>query len=129
MFWVLDNRRRREMTAKEFLKYEYGIELGEDKALIHPAMLIKAMETYAEHRIDERMPTEDAEKVIEQIEARVETPFVTAQFGNNWEEHIKRQLRKHDCDVETIIHIAWLQGRRSLLFEKELRIRIEGGNK
>jgi hypothetical protein len=50
------------MTAKDFLKHEYGIELGEDKALIHPAMLIKAMETYAEHRIDERMPTEEAER-------------------------------------------------------------------
>jgi hypothetical protein len=46
------------MTAKEFLKYEYGIELGEDKALIHPAMLIKAMESYAKQAIAERMPTD-----------------------------------------------------------------------
>lgn len=40
-------------TPKEFLKYEYGIELGEEKALIHPLMLVKAMEEYAMYAINE----------------------------------------------------------------------------
>ena len=34
--------------AKEFLEYEYGITLTEEKALIHPQMLIKAMDEYAQ---------------------------------------------------------------------------------
>lgn len=35
------------MTAIEFLEYQYGITLTEEKALIHPQMLLKAMEEYA----------------------------------------------------------------------------------
>ncbi len=35
------------MDAKEFLEHQYGIILTEEKALIHPQMLIKAMEEYA----------------------------------------------------------------------------------
>ena len=35
------------MSAEEFLEYQYGITLGEEKMLIHPVMLVKAMEEYA----------------------------------------------------------------------------------
>ena len=41
------------MTAEEFLNYEYGRVLGNDKGLIHPAMLIKAMESYASLKVAE----------------------------------------------------------------------------
>lgn len=45
------------MDAKEFLEYQYGIILTEEKALIHPSMLIKALEEYAAYKIKNPLQT------------------------------------------------------------------------
>jgi hypothetical protein len=46
--------------------------------------------------------------------------MVTAKFGDNWKEHQKRMFLEGQISIEHIIEIAWIQGRRSLLLEKEL---------
>jgi hypothetical protein len=61
--------------------------------------------------------TEDILKIIHDT---VETPFVTATFGNNWKEHQQAMIDKGQFTVENILHIAWFQGRRALLLEKAL---------
>lgn len=56
------------------------------------------------------------EKILANVDDLVETKFVTAKFGDNWKEHAKKNY-----DKDTIIDIAWKQGRRSILLEKALK--------
>ena len=58
-----------------------------------------------------------AENIIKEIDARVEKSFVTAKFGDNWKQHQKRMLDEGQIDIDMIINIAWIQGRRALLME------------
>jgi hypothetical protein len=61
-----------------------------------------------------------SEQIIKEINERAEKPMVTAKFGDNWKEHQKRMFLEGQISIEHIIEIAWIQGRRSLLLEKEL---------
>jgi len=62
-----------------------------------------------------------SEQIIEQINERIEKPFVTAKFGDNWKEHQKRMLDEGQINVDMLIGIAWKQGRRALLMEDAIR--------
>ncbi|MDO8609690.1 MAG: hypothetical protein Q7R95_04025 [bacterium] len=61
------------------------------------------------------------DEILKQIEENINKPFVTAKFGNNWKEHQKRMLDEGQIDVDMIINIAWIQGRKAILLENELR--------
>jgi len=56
------------------------------------------------------------DEILKQITEQTEKPFVTAQFGDNWKNHAKENY-----DIDTIIDIAWKQGRRAILLERKLR--------
>jgi len=56
------------------------------------------------------------EDILLQIEEKIDQPFITARFGNNWKEHAKKNY-----DIDTIINLAWRQGRRSILLEEALK--------
>jgi hypothetical protein len=60
------------------------------------------------------------EEILKQIEELIETPFVTARFGNNWKEHTKEQFDSGEIEIENIIEVAWKQGRKAILLEREL---------
>ena len=62
-----------------------------------------------------------SEQIIEQINERIERPFVTAKFGDNWKEHQKRMVDEGQINVDMLIEIAWKQGRRALLMEDAIR--------
>lgn len=64
------------------------------------------------------------EEILKQIEEQIEKPFVTARFGNAWKEHTKQLFDSGEIDIENIIDIAWRQGRRAILLEKELQKHI-----
>lgn len=66
-----------------------------------------------------------SEQVIKEINERVEKPMVTAKFGDNWKEHQKKMFLEGQISVDHIIEIGWIQGRRSLLLENELRYLID----
>lgn len=61
-----------------------------------------------------------SEIIIKQIKERAEKPFVTAKFGDNWQEHQKKMLDEGQITVDMIVHIAWIQGRRALLMEEAI---------
>jgi hypothetical protein len=94
------------------------------KVFIDP--VIEAMEAYASLRLAEekRMPTEEIEEILKRIDKDVEKPMVTAQFGDMWKFHAIEHY-----DFPDIVNIAWRQGRRALLLERELRNRMKGGDK
>ncbi len=54
--------------------------------------------------------------ILKRIDENVEKPFVTSTFGDNWKEHAK-----DNYDQGTVLDIAWKQGRRAILLEKELK--------
>jgi len=58
-----------------------------------------------------------AEEIIKQINEMVDKPFVTAQFGDHWKEHTKKMLEVGMTDIDSVINIAWIHGRRALLME------------
>jgi hypothetical protein len=62
-----------------------------------------------------------ADELLKEIDDKAEKPFVTAQFGEHWKEHIKKQFEQGDVDIDSIINIAWKQGRKSLLLERLIR--------
>lgn len=66
------------------------------------------------------MKMKQYEEIISQINERVEKPFVTAKFGDNWKEHQKRMLAEGQISIDMILDIAWKQGRRSLLMEEAI---------
>ena len=61
-----------------------------------------------------------SKQILENIEQRVEQPFITAKFGDKWKEHTKAMLEDGQIDIDSIINIAWKQGRRALLLEDSL---------
>ena len=79
----------------------------------------KLINVEVEKRIAERMPSEKVDAIIERINEDVEKPMVTAQFGDMWKSHAIEHYNLPD-----IVNIAWRQGRRALLLEKELRSRL-----
>lgn len=60
------------------------------------------------------------EQILKQIDETIEKPFVTARFGDQWKEYIKDQFDRGECDIDSIINIAWKQGRRAILLEQVL---------
>lgn len=46
------------MKAKEFMEEQYGIILTNEKAIIHPAMLEKAMNEFAVHQCQELLESQ-----------------------------------------------------------------------
>lgn len=53
--------------------------------------------------------------IQQEVEAKIETPFVTERFGDNWQDYAK------SYDDETLRRIAWKQGRKAILLERLLR--------
>lgn len=49
------------MTPKEFLEFQYGIDLTDEKKLIHPVFLTTLMEEYAKHILLSKV-MDDSEK-------------------------------------------------------------------
>lgn len=52
------------MTAKEFLLEQYGITLSNVHAVIHPAMLEKAMNEYAMHQCQELLSSQNNKPLV-----------------------------------------------------------------
>jgi len=52
------------MKAKDFLLEQYGITLSNEKAIIHPAMLEKAMNEYAMHQCQELLSNQNNKPFI-----------------------------------------------------------------
>ncbi len=61
----------------------------------------------------------DFEETLENIESKINAPMVTAKFGDNWKEHAKKNY-----DYDTVLNIAFKQGRYALLLEEELKKHI-----
>ena len=61
-----------------------------------------------------------SQHIIKEINERALKPMVTAKFGDNWKKHQKRMIIEGQLDIDTIIEIAWLQGRRALLMENTI---------
>jgi hypothetical protein len=77
--------------------------------------------------MDKVIKINSVDEVINQINENIEKPFITAQFGDTWREYIKRQFVSGECDVDSIINIAWKQGRRALKLERAFRIYVNIG--
>jgi hypothetical protein len=63
----------------------------------------------------------DIEEILKQIDETCTEPFVTARFGENWKQFMKEEYLTENCDIDSIINIAWKQGRKAILLEKTLR--------
>jgi len=60
-------------------------------------------------------------EILEEIDNKIEVPLVSARFGDGWKEHmIKEYKTRPEIDVEYIVYIAWKQGRKAILLEREL---------
>ena len=57
----------------------------------------------------------DSKEIIKKVEENISKPMVTAKFGDNWREHAMKMY-----DIDNIFDIAWRQGRKSILLEREL---------
>jgi hypothetical protein len=62
---------------------------------------------------------EQIDELIDNIDIMAETSgsFVTAKFGDNWKAH-SEQI---GYEVSELLHMVWYQGRRALLFEREIK--------
>ena len=58
----------------------------------------------------------DINEFMKDLNKLVETPFVTANFGDNWKEYASENISNEDA-----INIAWIQGRKAILLERALR--------
>lgn len=58
------------------------------------------------------------EEIIKDIDGKIEKPIVDARFGDKWKVHTMNQYNNHEIEVESIITIAWKQGRRAILLER-----------
>jgi hypothetical protein len=63
----------------------------------------------------------DIEEILKQIDETCTEPFVTARFGENWKQFMKEEYLTENCDIDSIINIAWKQGRKAILMEKVIR--------
>ena len=63
------------MKAKEFMEDQYGIILTDEKAIIHPAMLEKAMNEFAVHQcqglLEIQKPKDESQEVIKVVSKEV----------------------------------------------------------
>jgi len=57
-----------------------------------------------------------SEKIFEKVDELLKTEFVTARFGKNWKQHAKENY-----DIDTVIEIAYKQGRKAILLEKAIK--------
>ena len=53
---------------------------------------------------------------LAQVELLIDSQFVTGQFGDNWKEYAKENI-----DIDEIINIAWIQGRKAILLERVIK--------
>ena len=58
-------------------------------------------------------------ELLKKIDEMVDRPFVTAKFGDNWKEHAKDYY-----NLDAIANIAYRNGRKAILLEREL-IRVK----
>ena len=54
-------------------------------------------------------------EIINRINSQVEKPLISPMFGDNWRESMGINLSN-----ATLINMAWTQGRRAILLEREL---------
>lgn len=64
---------------------------------------------------------EKSQEILNEVENKIEMPFVTAKFGYGWREHQKRMLEEGQIDIDMILNIAWRQGRKSILLEDVIK--------
>ncbi len=57
--------------------------------------------------------------ILARVDNRINQPFVTPRFGDNWKETAKFY------EASSLIDIAWRQGRKALLLEEELKKILE----
>jgi hypothetical protein len=62
-----------------------------------------------------------ADEIIQSINERIELPFVSAKFGDNWKDHVGKQLLDNEITPAMLINLAWVQGRRALMLEDALK--------
>jgi hypothetical protein len=101
------------------MKVEWYLQSGEQKGVtnFNQQRIIKDIDDSKVEQ-KERM---SAKEIIESIHENEEKPFVTERFGENWQDHIMKQFESEEIDIDSIIHIAWKQGRRAILLEKALK--------
>src|SRR5688500_16309326 len=61
------------------------------------------------------------EKLIEQLNSKIEQPLIDARFGDQWRDHQKRMLEENQISADMVLDIAWKQGRRAILLERVLK--------
>lgn len=61
------------------------------------------------------------EELLKEINERIEKPFITARFGDNWKEHTKKMINVGQIDLDMLLDIAWKNGRKVVLMEEELK--------
>lgn len=57
-----------------------------------------------------------SEEILNQIDELLKTEFVTARFGSRWKQHAKENY-----DLDTVINIAYKQGRKAILLERAIK--------
>ena len=62
---------------------------------------------------------EEFKELLKAIDQRIEEPIIDARFGDSWKDSAKNNF-----DLEGIIDVAWRQGRRAILLERELLKRM-----
>ena len=63
----------------------------------------------------------EVKEFLNNLNEMIEKPFVTARFGDNWQELIKEQMLNGETDIDIIIRTAWKQGRKAILLERALK--------
>lgn len=66
----------------------------------------------------------ELEKILKEVNDRIEKPLVDARFGDNWREHQKRMLAEGQINTDMLFDIAWKQGRRAILLERVIEAYI-----
>jgi len=54
------------------------------------------------------------DQIIQRVDSSIDSKLVSAKFGDKWKVHAI------DYDKDTLINIAWRQGRRAILLQREL---------
>lgn len=66
------------------------------------------------------MKLSDFKKTLDFVDSQIEQPLVDARFGDQWKEHQAEMLKEGQINVDDFIRIAWKQGRRAILLEREV---------
>lgn len=59
---------------------------------------------------------ETLEQILERVNNSISSPLVDSRFGDNWKESPVLQ----NMSPEVLIELAWSQGRKAILLEREL---------